>query len=937
MAKIILFLASSSELKDDREQFEIFINRKNIEWNKNDVFVELNIWEDFIDAISQSRLQNEYNMAIKECDIFIMLFFTKVGKFTEEEFSIALKQFKETNKPLIFTYQKFGTINMSEINDGIISVFQFKKRLENLGHFCSSYKSIDDLKLQVTTQITKLLPSIFIKEPEDIKTQKEYPRELTPIPKIEICDIVGREKELLELHDKLFNHKKIVVINGMGGIGKTMLVQAYLSEYYDSYKHFVWVSQTGDHAARAFLENKDLLDNLQIDLLKIEEKDRLRTVLNKQRSIEAKPNLLIIDNADKTICDFYQLLPGYPNWHVLITSREKLEQFEILELNFLNHNQATMLFKKHCSRIDDDCQISHLLKTVEYHTLTIEILAKTAQLQRTPFDKLAKAIKEDLKAHITIQGGLSKVGNITSYLKSIFNFSPLSKQQQWLMKQFCFLPPDFHSYDLLFDVLQIDTLSWAEDFSEALEDLCAKGWLLKNADTDSFKMHRLIAEVTIDKLKPQYDEIKILIQKVAECIFFEEDVDDFLPRIKWIPYGNTILELVQSNEEFKLNVTEPEVCSLQKNLGWIYRELTEYPKAEILLDNALTSAIEKMGLKNVFVTDCQSKLGDILNCSGKYDRAYELLEQAVNTDIEILDENNPLVALHRNNLALVYNSMSRNEEARNILEQALQSDLDNFGEKHSIVAIRRHNLGNILNDLGEYEKAQEVYEKALQSLLIIRGEKHPSVANTQLLSSYVYFNQGNIQKAEELCQSAYNIDLNIFGPEHSRTKQSKNGLADAIRRKALAQYQEGKFDDAIASLDQVVELNYEIPSAMCHLARIYFTLGRISEAKECIIQAYEQRRDAQQYVLVRILYLKLIIAMIDDNNIKPELTQLKHELVKDNASTTWIIQPMLEKVQFKISTSHFALLKALSAAIDTSVDIIKLDDIEEWKNIEKVD
>jgi hypothetical protein len=27
-----LFLASSSELKDDREQFEIFINRKNNDW-----------------------------------------------------------------------------------------------------------------------------------------------------------------------------------------------------------------------------------------------------------------------------------------------------------------------------------------------------------------------------------------------------------------------------------------------------------------------------------------------------------------------------------------------------------------------------------------------------------------------------------------------------------------------------------------------------------------------------------------------------------------------------------------------------------------------------------------------------------------------------------------------------------------------------------------
>ena len=80
MIEIIkLFLASSSELEEDRKEFELFIGRKNKELIKENIFIRLEIWEDFLDAMAQTRLQDEYNRVIKECDIFVMLFFYKSG------------------------------------------------------------------------------------------------------------------------------------------------------------------------------------------------------------------------------------------------------------------------------------------------------------------------------------------------------------------------------------------------------------------------------------------------------------------------------------------------------------------------------------------------------------------------------------------------------------------------------------------------------------------------------------------------------------------------------------------------------------------------------------------------------------------------------------------------------------------------------------------
>ena len=167
-----IFLASSSELKEDREQFEIFINRKNKSWVKKGVFLELVIWEDFLDVVSQTRLQDEYNEAIKECDLFVMLFFTKVGKYTEEEFETAFGQFKKTNKPLIFAYFKDAEINMSEINDDVLSLLQFKKKLGNLGHFYTVYKNIEDLLLKFSQQLEKLVDNkVFGFKKDELKKE----------------------------------------------------------------------------------------------------------------------------------------------------------------------------------------------------------------------------------------------------------------------------------------------------------------------------------------------------------------------------------------------------------------------------------------------------------------------------------------------------------------------------------------------------------------------------------------------------------------------------------------------------------------------------------------------------------------------------------------------------------------------------------------------
>jgi hypothetical protein len=44
-----IFLASSSELQDDRREFEIYVYRKNRDCVRRGVFIEVIVWEYFLD------------------------------------------------------------------------------------------------------------------------------------------------------------------------------------------------------------------------------------------------------------------------------------------------------------------------------------------------------------------------------------------------------------------------------------------------------------------------------------------------------------------------------------------------------------------------------------------------------------------------------------------------------------------------------------------------------------------------------------------------------------------------------------------------------------------------------------------------------------------------------------------------------------------------
>ena len=142
--EMTFFLASSAELRKDRDLFGDFVQRLNYHYANRGLGFQLDKWEyfDSLNAFNDNRTQSEYNKHIKACDVFVCLFYTKAGKFTQEEFNIALGECHRRKLPLF--------VSMRDLEKGVTeeeSLTQFKERLKELEYFWLSYGTNDKLHL----------------------------------------------------------------------------------------------------------------------------------------------------------------------------------------------------------------------------------------------------------------------------------------------------------------------------------------------------------------------------------------------------------------------------------------------------------------------------------------------------------------------------------------------------------------------------------------------------------------------------------------------------------------------------------------------------------------------------------------------------------------------------------------------------------------------
>lgn len=160
-----IFLASSAELKEDREAFRLMVSDLNEQWEPRGFTFKVRVWEHFLDAMAPGGLQQEYNDEIRNSDIFVMLFFTKVGPYTLQEFETAVGEMAAGRGPRVFTYFRNDYVLTGELDDGVRTLLDFKARLKALKHYVTHYRNTEDLLFRFSQQLEMLYGAVGADQP----------------------------------------------------------------------------------------------------------------------------------------------------------------------------------------------------------------------------------------------------------------------------------------------------------------------------------------------------------------------------------------------------------------------------------------------------------------------------------------------------------------------------------------------------------------------------------------------------------------------------------------------------------------------------------------------------------------------------------------------------------------------------------------------------
>jgi tetratricopeptide (TPR) repeat protein len=679
--------------------------------------------------------------------------------------------------------------------------------------------------------------------PDRLKTfvsslsQKDFHPLLFPdVPVYNLNDLVGRGNELAEIHQFLEKGENVVLMNGIGGIGKTTIAKAYTNhpDYTKAYDGMTWLTINTDFQSDFVRLFDEWIEDHTAPI-----QQKFDFIYKRLVEIGKGGNfLMVIDHNATNIDDLLDYVPKirHLRWKVLMPSRLQADIGKLLPIDKLPPAQAAQLFARHFGKAQDDTDflqnplLHQILAAIHFHTLLIEVIAKTAKknpllknnlkklhelLETTGLESKEIQLKIEIPDHL--EGRLeaqNEYKTCFAYLNAIFlsDLLALSEGEKHYLRAFSVLPAqvgNFPTLCTLFGTPEDEQI----DLMEILDSLINKG--LVQVENEIYSCHLLIQSVSREQLKPTTENCQFLIKNIADLLYVDQSKEDYINKKVWKPYADSLLKYLTSinakiarlqtvlaliekyvfgnynkAKDLLLQSLEmvtqlygkkhEEVANRQSNLALVYQDLGGYAQAKDLLEKALASDITNFGEKHPTVTICQSNLATVYYDLGEYAQAKDLLEKALASDTENFGEKHPTVATLQSNLAMVYQDLGGYAQAKDLLEKALASDIANFGEKHPKVATRQSNLAGVYYDLGEYTQARDLLEKALTSDIENFIEKHPKVAFHQHNLGVTYYYLQNYLQAKTLVRSAWLTFIAILPKNHPYIAKAYSWLLDII-------------------------------------------------------------------------------------------------------------------------------------------------------------
>ena len=824
MKTIKIFVASSIELEKERETMALLANSLNTVLEKQGIHVIAVEWENIDASMGIPHKQEDYNERLRECDICIVLYWTKFGMYTKMELDTALEQMKAGNNPQkIYVYFKEGsepTAELKEFRDSFPTKY---------GHFYTSFGNLDTLKahfllqfMEYQGQILKHTNTIEVKNGKVIIDGKEYvnlknvpfagnneeynllqksindKRELLKYLPVDNPIYNKQAEELQEMEDKLSKMESSLWDTAL------LITRLSTTKCSERLQRAMELFSNGDNkGAQAVLNEEEIEKDVQhnLNLIKLGEEGR------KGIAINIKEYRLKIKSLENEMEE---------NWYMQVDQLYR-KCIEIGIENIAKEDYAEILsdygdFLMGQSEYDE---VENIYK--ESMAIYRELKASNTQSYDDPIQWILMRqselyilsnqyalAEETLAAAFEI---LKDYGNGARKAQALYHQAYIHERQlkseiaeEELKKAIAIVEDDENSKDVLFECLY------------------HIGLLYKN--TNRYEDAKIATENALNICLDNYGEIDAstakayqLLGNIFSCQGENNKAIKIHKKSKEIHY-----ELIKKNPNaYKIDL----VCDLG-NLSYLHSLIGEYDIAINELKDALKIATTLFKQHPLQYSEYYARfirdLALLLKNTMRYDEAAELLTSSLhaydilkNTDAEIhLFQ----IADTYNTLGCVYLENFNYEEA----EKALKSALDlrrglvaNYGNNYQdIVAQTLTNIALLNTCIYKFQEAEAQYLELIEiykHLTKKYNQKHEgNIALVYLNLAWLYLNQKNYEKSIEYGNISIQIFNDIPKSQIIDQLQHLSLKAKALHNLATAYYRNGNTSEAFTIINEAIKI-----------------------------------------------------------------------------------------------------------------------------------
>ncbi|MFE7929974.1 tetratricopeptide repeat protein [Streptomyces sp. NPDC057456] len=697
------------------------------------------------------------------------------------------------------------------------------------------------------------------------------PRDLASLPpKGEV--FVGRVPELSSIRANLSTPGSVVVLSGLGGVGKSTLAAQYAWQNSGIYNPIWWITANNSAGLHAGLAH--LIVTLQPELARALPMDE-----SAERAIQwlnAHNDWLIILDDVTNSADVAALVSRVNTGRIIVTSRIGSGWHRInttvIQVNVLPNDDALELLSR----------TLHAGESIRQFD-PIQNLALVSRLGGLPL-AIRAAAGYISATHIDVEEFLRQLSNYgPDLLDAPDAWTTLARTFHATFEQLADTPLalpllrilSWYAYEGIPRLL-IDNLTRSVDQSQlkhALMKLAAHSML--DVDAKSISMHRLLQTFirTVDPQDPyrQPADIAAGLRQSTELL------DSTLPQVhaprdwplwqRLIPhiaaladraspesdtavsahlFNQTGLFLNEQGDARSSIAYHLRSCAAYSrhygrlhrdtlaalgNLAGAYQAAGDLAKAVPLYEQTLSECEQSLDQDDPFVLSARNDLASAYVASSNLAAAIPIYEQTLADRVRVLGRLHPATLTSLNNLAYAHQVAGNLKQSIPLFEQALAKRERVLGDRHLDTLASRHNLAASLHFVNRSRDAVRLLERNLDTREQILGGDHPDTLASRNSLAYARLSVGDVYGALPLLEETLTARERILGGDHPDTLTSLSNLAYAYEMKGELTYAIQLYQRTLAGCERVLGSDHpDTLAARSNLAGSYRAIGELEKA-----------------------------------------------------------------------------------------------------------